>query len=448
MTIQKIYTKEKFQAFSNQAFLQLKVGEVVTFNLAAENTLFTRLSKAKIRQSSYVDQGLISMNYLADGKTINMSFNFTQDLSTDLSVYKSYLDKARQYLSGLSADPYQVIPVNNGESAFEAVDGELPDDEEIIALALDQVGKNDLAGLLTKGDMIRANTNSLGQFHWFKSRSFYVDYSFYNESEKAVKGLYADTTWNQQHYLRELKDSIEKLNLMEKKSVDIPRGEFRVYLAPSAVNQILGILSWGGVSTGAHKRGEGSLEQLMKGEKKLSAKFTLEEDFNLGVTPRFNEIGELSPLSLTLIKDGEFKKFLTSTRTAKEFHLPSNFASEFEGLRSPKISGGKLKREDIFKHLERGLYISDLHYLNWSDRQTARITGMTRYACFWVENGEIVAPIKDLRFDESIYKIFGSGLIELSEESSIIPATGSYGGRDLGGASVPGALVDGFTFTL
>lgn len=448
MTTQKTFTKEQFKTFATNAFQMLKTGEIVTFSLSAENTLFTRLSKAKIRQSSYVDQGSVSMNLIADGKTINMSFNYTQDLNNDLLTFRSYLDKARSYLPGLNTDPYQVVPTNNGESVLEAIHGELPSDEEIIALALDHVGDYDLAGVLTKGDMIRANANSLGQFHWFKTRSFYVDYSFYNEKQKAVKGLYAGSVWNQQDYTRELKDSIDKLNMMSKESVEVPRGDYRVYLAPSAVNEILGILSWGGVSAGAHKRGEGSLNQLMKGEKKLSPKFTLEEDFNLGLAPRFNDLGEVSPLSLTLIKNGEYKEFLTSTRTAKEFNLNSNFASEYEGLRSPKIHGGELKREDILKKLDRGLYISDLHYLNWSDRETARITGMTRYACFWVENGEIVAPIKDLRFDESIYKIFGSGLVEFTEATSIVPATGSYGGRDIGGTSVPGALIEGFTFTL
>ena len=28
---------------------------------------------------------------------------------------------------------------------------------------------------------------------------------------------------------------------------------------------------------------------------------------------------------------------------------------------------------------------------------------MTRYACFWVEGGEVVGPIKDMRWDESLY---------------------------------------------
>lgn len=447
-TINKQYNQESFKEFSNKAFQMLKADEVITFSLAAENTLFTRLSKAKVRQSSYVDQGSISMNYINGNKTINVTFNYSQDLNYDLLVFKSYLEKARNYSVGLADDPYQVKPTHGGESFLETLKSEMPSDGELISMALDHVGPFDLAGVLTSGDMIRANSNSLGQFHWFKTRSFYVDYSFYNEKQKAVKGLYAGNVWNQDDYKRELQDSIAKLKLMERDSLEIKPGDYRVYLAPSAINEMLGMFSWGGVSTGAHKRGEGALLSLMTGEKSFSDKFTMQENFNLGVAPRFNELGEVAPMNLTLIENGKYKEFLTSTRTAKEFNITANNASDGEYLRSPSILPGTLAREDVLKKLDRGLYLSDLHYLNYSDRETARITGMTRYACFWVENGEIVAPIKDLRFDESLYKVFGSGLMDLTDTCSLVPATGSYGARDIGGSSVPGALVEGFTFTL
>ncbi len=447
-TITKQYNQEAFRNFSKKAFEMLTANEVVTFSLAAENTLFTRLSKAKVRQGSYVDQGSIGMNYLVGKKTLNLTFNYTQDLNHDLMVFKSYLDKARSFANGLADDPYQVMPTNGGESFLETIKSEMPEDGDLISMTLDHVGPYDLAGVLTSGDMIRANSNSLGQFHWFKTRSFYVDYSFYNEKQKAVKGLYAGNTWNQNDYQRELQDSIAKLKLMERESLEIKRGDYRVYLAPSAINEMMGMFSWGGVSAGAHKRGEGSLLSLMNGEKSFSSKFTLKEDFNLGVAPRFNELGEVAPMDLTLIENGKYKEFLTSTRTANEFGLKSNNASDWESLRSPSIMPGTLKRDDVLKKLDRGLYLSDLHYLNYSDRETARITGMTRYACFWVENGEIIAPIKDLRFDETLYKVFGEGLIDLTDTCSLVPATGSYGARDIGGASVPGALVEGFTFTL
>jgi predicted Zn-dependent protease len=73
---------------------------------------------------------------------------------------------------------------------------------------------------------------------------------------------------------------------------------------------------------------------------------------------------------------------------------------------------------------------------------------MTRYACFWVEGGEIVAPIQDLRWDESLYSFWGKNLIALTEFREFVPEIGTYEQRALGGALVPGMLVEDFAFTL
>ena len=104
--------------------------------------------------------------------------------------------------------------------------------------------------------------------------------------------------------------------------------------------------------------------------------------------------------------------------------------------------------EEILSKLGDGIYISNLHYLNWSDIQKGKLTGMTRYACFWVENGQVVAPIADLRFDESLYNILGDNLESITNFSEIIPNVGSYGVRSLGGKEIPGLIVKDFEFTL
>ena len=100
------------------------------------------------------------------------------------------------------------------------------------------------------------------------------------------------------------------------------------------------------------------------------------------------------------------------------------------------------------KELGTGLYLSNLHYINWSDPQTARITGMTRFACFWVEKGEIQGPIQDLRFDETLFNIFGKNLINLTKTQQVYANTSTYLKRDLGAMKVPGALIQDMNFTL
>jgi len=59
-----------------------------------------------------------------------------------------------------------------------------------------------------------------------------------------------------------------------------------------------------------------------------------------------------------------------------------------------------------------------------------------------------VGPIKNLRWDESLYNALGSKLMALSTRAEIDPAVDTYFHRALGGSRTPGALVDQFTFTL
>jgi predicted Zn-dependent protease len=75
------------------------------------------------------------------------------------------------------------------------------------------------------------------------------------------------------------------------------------------------------------------------------------------------------------------------------------------------------------------------------------MTGMTRFATFWVEKGQIAAPIDVLRFDDTIYRILGSNLEALTKETELILESGttasarSRRSRLLPAASVVGARV-------
>ncbi len=69
---------------------------------------------------------------------------------------------------------------------------------------------------------------------------------------------------------------------------------------------------------------------------------------------------------------------------------------------------------------------------------------MTRFACFYIENGIIKAPIDVMRFDQSIYEILGDRLVDLSEETECLASTDTYQRRSSSSMTLPGILVDGF----
>ncbi|POM21389.1 hypothetical protein CSX04_02825 [Burkholderia cepacia] len=98
--------------------------------------------------------------------------------------------------------------------------------------------------------------------------------------------------------------------------------------------------------------------------------------------------------------------------------------------------------------LDTGLYVGNLWYLNFSDPIACRMTGMTRFATFWVEGGRIVAPVDAMRFDDSFYRLFGSELEQLGATPALLANDDTYGERATGGAQLPGLLARAFELTL
>jgi len=235
---------------------------------------------------------------------------------------------------------------------------------------------------------------------------------------------------------------------MNQASKTLKPGNYRTCFAPAAVSDFLDMFSWNGISESALQQGSSAFNMMRKEGQMLSPLFSLAEDYRSGTVPRFNSLGEVPPEFLPLIEKGELENTLTSSRTAKEYGKTSNYASEGESLHAPHMGCGNLVESDLLAELGEGLYISNLHYLNWSDLNHGRITGMTRYACFWVENGELVAPIETMRFDDSLYHFFGDQLEGVSDTPHFIPNIGSYQARSTGGTFCPSIIVNDFKLTL
>lgn len=421
--------------------------EAWTLKLAGERSQFMRFNHAKVRQTGTVADGWFKLTLICDQRTCYREFPGTGDVAIDCQQAQTALAEMRQDVTHLPVDPYIVIPQGTNTSR-EVHSGKLLAPEAVASTLLAIAQGVDFTGIYAAGSLVRGYADSSGQQHWFATDSFALDYSLFGPEGQAVKQTLAGSEWDTDAYTAQVETAKTQLQLLLQLPKSVGRGQYRTYFAPAAVAELVAMLSWGGISEAALQQGNSALRELRQGQKRLSDKFHLKENFSHGLVPRFNEWGEMAPLELPLVEAGELVNALVSDRTAKEYGLVANGANGSEGLRSPEISAGSLSQDEILTALGTGLYVSNLHYLNWSDRPTGRITGMTRYACFWVENGEIVAPIENLRFDESLYRFWGENLLELTDFREFIPEVGTYGGRALGGCWVPGMLVEDFTYTL
>ena len=439
--------EQLFNQLSEILLNSLGADEHMKVSIDGENSQFVRFSQSKVRQAGLVDDTSLSISLIKDGRTCRGSFTLTGNSETDEKTSLTELERLREEVVSLPKDPFVVLPEDAGSSR-EDNNGSLLSQENAVSALSPAMQGVDLAGIWASGRIFTGNTNSAGQKHWFATDTFSMDYSLITPDERMVKGTYAGSHWNQSEYEKTMASSIAKLMMMDKPGKKIKPGAYRTYIAPAGVADIVGMFSWGGVGEASIQQGDSSLCRMRQNDVKMSPCFTLSEDFTSGMVPRFNYNGELAPEKLDLILSGSLHNTLVSSRTAKEYGVKSNFAGEHEAMRSPVLAPGDLNEDDVVQSLDTGIYLSNLHYLNWSDRPGGRITGMTRYACFWVENGEVVAPIENMRFDDSIYNFFGENLESVTNKSHLHPTVQTYEGRELGGVSCPGILLKSFELTL
>jgi predicted Zn-dependent protease len=112
------------------------------------------------------------------------------------------------------------------------------------------------------------------------------------------------------------------------------------------------------------------------------------------------------------------------------------------------VAPGSLPTDTVNEALGTGLFVGNLWYTNFSDQSACRTTGMTRFATFWMDDGEIVAPVNVLRFDDTAYHLLGDRLEGLTDTAEVLLDAASYGERSTSSARLPGALVGAMRFVL
>ena len=421
--------------------------EILLASAHSERTDFARFNDARVRQAGSVDQTTIDLDLVEGKRHTQASLQLSGDVTDDNHRVSSALARLREQRAVVPDDPYLVINAEP-QSTNHVASNELPDSDDALASIASGAADRDLVGIYTSGPIASAFANSLGQRNWFETSTFNFDWTFYLRADKAVKNSYAGFEWDDGVFERKLTDAAAKLDALSRDPIDLSPGEYAAYLTPAALEEVVNLLTWSSFGARAQQTSQSALLRLLSGQGELDVGVTMREDTQHGVAPNFQEQGFLRPQEVVMIEAGKSADALVSPRSAAEFDLVSNGASGDETPRSFSIDGGELAADDALAELGTGLYIGNLWYTNFSDRPACRVTGMTRFATFWVEGGEIVAPVNVLRFDDTVYNMLGSQLNALTSEPEFIFDNSTYGQRSTDSARLPGALLESMRFTL
>jgi predicted Zn-dependent protease len=419
--------------------------EILLTSLDAEQSDFVRLNRNRVRQAGNVLRRSLSLDLIEGARHAAARIELTGEPEADLARLRSLLLELRSQRAHLPEDPHldYATEVHSTEHHHRNT---LPAPAEALDQVIDAAEGLDLVGIWASGVMHSGFANSLGQRNWHSSATFNLDWSCYHAEDKAVKSGYAGFDWKPERLLGKMREAREGLEIMARAPVTLEPGRYRAYLAPAALQEILGMMAWGGFGLKSHRTGQSPLLKMISEGRRLSPAVSLAEDHDRGLAPRFTSSGYIKPERVTLIEQGAYRDCLVDPRSAREYGESVN--AESESPVALDMAAGDLERDRVLAELDTGLYLNNLWYLNFSDRSDCRITGMTRFACLWVEDGEVRAPVNVMRFDDSVLELLGERLLGLTAERELIFDASTYGRRSDHSVQLPGALVDGLTLTL
>lgn len=190
----------------------------------------------------------------------------------------------------------------------------------------------------------------------------------------------------------------------------IEPGKYTVIMEPHASVQMLGNMMRSfsqrsadeGRSFLSRQAEEGDKNQATNklGEKMFDSRVNIYSDPSHPEVPTAPFAGNGYPVGRTQwIKDGKVVNMFNSVYWADKTKVPyvPTSASGAQFI----MEGGNESLEEMIKNTRRGILITRLWYIRQLDPQTLMYTGLTRDGTFYIENGKIKHPIKNLRFNDS-----------------------------------------------
>jgi len=435
-----------FHRLADAAQALLHSDENFTLWLAGERTDFVRFNHARVRQAGQVSQATLELRLIHGRRQACYALSLAGD-DEDFGALATALAALRHVVSSAADDPYLLLN-QTVTSSDEVQQNNLPPTPQMMDDILRAADGADLVGILAAGPIFHGFANGLGQRNWRESASWNFDWSIHAASDRAVKRGSAGFNWQAQAIGRDIAQACEQLARLDRPARLLSPGSYRAYLTPNCVAALAGLLNWGGFSAREQLVRRSPLTRLAQQEAALSPLIHVQQQASTGLGPGFQAEGYLQPDTIPLIRAGKHVGALVSPRTAMEYGIAGTGTPVHEQASNLCMTGGSLAEGDILARLGDGLYLENLHYLNYVDRPAARITGMTRFACFWVENGQLAAPLGVMRFDDSLYGLLGDKLEDLTSTTQLIADAGSYEARSTDSVNVPGALVSGLNLVL
>ncbi|WP_206957721.1 TldD/PmbA family protein [Trinickia acidisoli] len=421
-------------------------GEVTLVSFAAENSEFIRFNQGKVRQIGAVSQGRLTLRLIDGARQAYSTMTVGGQAQEDVNEVAQAFATLRTGLRDAPEDPHLLFGQSKWSQSTQRA-GRFPEPQALVHTVAECAKGLDFVGFYAGGTIARGFASSIGSRGWYEVDNFNFSWSLYDRSGRAIKSEYAGDAWDDAVFAHKVEEAAARLPILSRTPRVLTPGQYRTYLAPAAMGALIELVASEGFSARQQATSRSPLYKLHTGAAAFDPRVAMTEDLSLGMTPGFNRDGYLRE-SVPLVTNGRGAERLTDARSAREYGLTTNGALAHESTSTLAMEGGDLRAGDVLAALDTGLYVGNLWYVNFSDRMHCRMTGMTRFATFWVESGRIVAPVEAMRFDDSLYELLGDRLERLDVEPELLLNDSTWGERATGGMKLPGVLAKSFELTL
>jgi len=265
-------------------------------------------------------------------------------------------------------------------------------------------GDLEAAGFLTASASASAIANSAGMFAYHRSTS--VDYELTVRTADGTGSGWAGSAhrdWASIDVPRMHRLAVQRA-VSSRQPGSLEPGEYPVVFTAEAVADILSLLAG---SLSARSADEGRSAFSAEGGTKVGQQL-LDEKFHLVSDPIGLGSAPYDGSGMPLQRETWFENGVLRQLSYDRFWADKQGARPTGGAGSLRMSGGAATLEALIRGLDRGLLVTRLWYIRSIDPRTILYTGLTRDGVFWVENGEVVRPVNNFRWNDSPLTAFAA----------------------------------------
>ena len=441
-----MYTREEARAIVDKV-LNMTKAEAVEVNLTGGERSGTRWANSTITTNLVQYDREVTITARFGAKSGSAS---TRDFSD--AGLKAAADEA--IAEAQKAEDNEDLPELLGPQEYIPVDAALPDlinfgpaeRARMVKTSIDLADSKgvDGAGYIPKIDQTTCNANSKGLFAYYRvaEAGFVLTCRVPDGSGSGwagITGIKDVSMIDPESITRVAADKA----LRSRAPRAIEPGRYTVILEPRANARFLSLMTGlfnagggfgggGGMFGGAGATAQSFMRDKKPGDKLFSDLFTLKSDIGnpiLRQTPIMNNNQPAKPV--TWVENGVLKTLGRGAPAAINMSLVQE--------------GSDLSIEDMIRQTRRGLLVTFLWYIRGVPSQDIALlnTGMTRDGLFLIENGEVVGPVQNFRWNMS--PIVGYNNLSMVGKPVPIHTGESYDGQ--GTALVPPVRIEEFYMT-